>query len=294
MNRMETTQSSEEVVGRLLAAFDEFSPQLRKAARYIIDHPNEIALVPIRPLAQNAGVKPGTLVRIAATIGFDTFSAFRKPFRDRLRVDISLPERARRLEHEGDNTQRLYEEMRHAATSNLNDTFGSVDARKLRETADMLLRSKRVFISAVGSCYGMAHYLYYVARMAMPKVVLTPQQGSLAIDDLTDVGPSDLLIVLSFRPYRQETIDAARLARSKNGKVIAITDSSTAPIALAADVVFLVPNETPQFFPSMAAVVALVETLLAFVVARGGSKAVRSIETFNSMRHDFSIWWSTE
>ena len=59
--------------------------------------------------------------------------------------------RARRLEHEGDNTQRLYHEMQRAATSNLDGAFGGVDAKVMRETADMMLRSKRVFISAVGS-----------------------------------------------------------------------------------------------------------------------------------------------
>src|SRR5262245_28307460 len=141
MNRTEARQSSEEVLDRLLATFDELSPQLRKAARYIIDHPNEIALIPLRPLAQNAGVKPGTLVRVAAAIGFDTFSAFRKPFRERLGAPITVPERARRLEHEGDNTQRLFHEMQRAATSNLEGTFGSIDAKLMRETADMLLRS---------------------------------------------------------------------------------------------------------------------------------------------------------
>jgi DNA-binding MurR/RpiR family transcriptional regulator len=127
--------------------------------------------------------------------------------------------------------------------------------------------------------------------MALPGITLSPQAGSLPLDELADLGTRDLILLLSFQPYRRETIDASELARRKGMKIVAITDSRTSPIAMPADHVLVVPTETPQFFPSVAAAVALLETLLAFVVTQSGKKAVANIETFDRNRHDFSIWW---
>jgi DNA-binding MurR/RpiR family transcriptional regulator len=291
-NRTNAGEPSEQVLKRMIDQFDSLSPQLSKAARYLIDHPNEVALIPMRELAASAGVKPSTLVRVATAMGYESFSAMRLPFREKLRVVTNyIPERARRLESEGDNTQRLYTEMVDSVTANLSDLFASVDAKQLRETADAIVAANRVIITGVGSCYALANYFYYVARMALHNVVLTPQQGSLPIDDLTDVGAGDILVAFTFRPYRQETIDAAQIAKSHKAKVIAITDSRTAPVAFNSHTVFLIPTETPQFFPAVSSALALLECLLAFIVARGGRKAVRNIEAFDRMRHDFSVWW---
>jgi DNA-binding MurR/RpiR family transcriptional regulator len=293
MKTKATAETSENVLKKLIDQFDSLSPQLRKAARYLIDHPNEIALIPMRELAASAEVKPSTLVRVAAALGYESFASMRLPFREKLRVvSNQIPERARHLESEGDNTQRLYIEIVDSVTANLSDLFASIESKQLRDTADAIIGADRVIITGVGSCYALANYFYYVARMALHNVTLTPQQGGLPIDELTDVRAGDLMVVFTFRPYRQETIDAAQVAKSRKAKIIAITDSRTAPVALGAYKVFLIPTETPQFFPAISSAVALIECLLAFIVARGGRKAVRNIEAFDRMRHDFSVWWS--
>ncbi len=43
---------------RLISIFDDMPSQLQRAARYILEHPDEVALVSMRHLARNAGVQP--------------------------------------------------------------------------------------------------------------------------------------------------------------------------------------------------------------------------------------------
>lgn len=288
-------QTVNEVQAAIVARFDELSPQLKIAARYLVDNPNEVALNPLRQLAASAGVKPSTLVRVANAIGLRSFSQLRAPFRNALRAEPSrLMERARQLESEGDDMGRLLAEMANAIRTSVEETFGSIDAAALTAVAESILDARKVVVTAVGSCYALAHYFHYVARMAMSNIVLAPHQGSLAVDDLMDLRSQDVLIALSFRPYRQETIDAVELARNRGAKVVAISDSRTSPIAIGVDNVFVVPTDAPQFFPSTSGALALLEALLSFIVARGGRKVVRNIEAFDRMRHDLSIWWHQE
>lgn len=286
---------ADEILGRLIRILNELSPQRRKAAKYLIDHPDEIAVVPLRQLATNAGVKASTLVRVGAAIGFPNFSQLRLPFRAQLRLgDEFISDRARRLESQGHKQGKLYAGMAQAAMTNLEVLFSQDLAEPVTAVAKKMVAARRVVVTAVGSGYALAHQFCYVSRMALPSVVLTPQVGGLPVDDLIDLGPRDVALVMSFRPYRRETIDAATYARARGAFVVAITDSRTSPVAMPADTVMVVPTDTPQFFPSMTATMALLETLVASIVVQGGRKTVANVEAFDRMRHEFSVWWKED
>jgi hypothetical protein len=77
-----TPRSAKEVLQTLTGGFVAFSPQLQRAARFIIDHPREIGVQSMRALAVKAEVHPNTLVRLAQQIGFDGYDALRERFRD--------------------------------------------------------------------------------------------------------------------------------------------------------------------------------------------------------------------
>jgi hypothetical protein len=58
--------------------------------------------------------------------------------------------------------------------------------------------------------------------------------------------------------------------------------------------VFVAPTETPQMFSSMIAVTALLETLLAFMVADADEQVVANIEEFHRLRSETGVYWSGE
>ena len=53
------------ILDRVMTAYDDLSPQLRKAAQYVVDNPNEVGVNSMRQLAGLAGVQPNTLVRMS-------------------------------------------------------------------------------------------------------------------------------------------------------------------------------------------------------------------------------------
>ncbi len=69
-----------------------------------------------------------------------------------------------------------------------------------------------------------------------------------------------------------------------------ISDSPASPIVRMADHGFIVAADTPQFFPSSVSTVALLETLLSFVIAVASDEIVTRVETFHQRRHDLGIY----
>src|SRR5690606_32651221 len=57
------------------------SPQLRRAARYVRDHPQDVALNSMRALAGKAGVSPTSMTRLMQALEFDHFDEFQEVHR---------------------------------------------------------------------------------------------------------------------------------------------------------------------------------------------------------------------
>jgi len=63
------------------------------------------------------------------------------------------------------------------------------------------------------------------------------------------------------------------------------------PLAELANRTLIARTATPQFFPSMVAAAALVESLLAAVVAVGDDRIVGNIERYTRAREKHSAYW---
>ena len=123
------------------------------------------------------------------------------------------------------------------------------------------------------------------------RVVAIPREGSLPLDDLGRAGARDVLLAVTFQPYRSEVVEAVAAARDQGMAVIAVSDSLASPIAYKARHVFCVPTESAQFFTSIVALSALLETLMAFVIADAPKTVIASIEQFHERRHRLGVYW---
>ena len=284
----EPPKNARAVLAALTAAFPDLPPALQAAARYIIDHPREVSVQSMRALATKTAVHPNAFVRLARQIGFEGYDEMRERFRDFVVADGlgGFRDRARwlqELEAEGGPASVLGD-MAAAIGDNLERGFQKQDIDVLERVCESILQAERVYVLGVGGAYSLAYQFWYVTRMAFGHIEPVPRHGSQPIDDLATVGKSDLLIAMTFQPYRAETMDAVRLAKRRGTRVVGITDSATSPLAQEADELVTCPTHTPQFFQSHAAVMAILESITALLVARSGEEVQARIEAFHAER----------
>jgi DNA-binding MurR/RpiR family transcriptional regulator len=295
MNLIDTQppQSQEAVVERLLAAYNDLPGQLQISARYIIDHPHEVGLQSMRTLAVNADVHPNSFVRLARHIGFDGYDAMRERFRDFVRGGVgSSPDRVRWLQDmaKQGGSAEILGSMASACLDNTETMFEQQSIQDLDQAVDWMAASKRVFVLGLGLAYPLAYNFWYVARMGFDHFVLTPRHGSQPSDDIIRMNQDDCLLAMTFQPYRRETLAAVRLAKARGAKTIGITDSNASALCRESDLGLVSPTHTPQFFHSNSAVTALLESLCALLVVRGGEQATEAIEAFNTARWEAQIY----
>lgn len=281
----------------LLAAISErldtLSPELRKAAVFVLENSNEIGVCSIRQVANQAGVKPNTLVRFARLLDFDGYDDFRVPFRNEIRQAYNdFPDRARWLQSLSGAGQQseLYIQMVTGIISNIERTFGDINPEQVKSAAYSICTAKRTFVLGVGVGHMLARNFAYLAGMALDGVYAIPNDANPPIDDIGRAGEGDVLLAITFKPYRTEVVSAVHKAVKNGMKVIGISDSPASPIVTCADFGFVVSSRTRQFFTSTVAASALLETLLAFVIADANSNVVERIEKFHAQRHSSGVY----
>ncbi|MEX0365508.1 MAG: MurR/RpiR family transcriptional regulator [Ruegeria sp.] len=290
---MNDTNVSSTVLNRLTEEWDALTPEAQKAARYVLENPTDVGVSTVREIAEAAKVKPNTFVRMARQVGFDGYEDFRAPFRDAIRRGtVSFPDRARWLQNIGKSGELggLYADMVGAAIRNIEDTFAGIDATRLKVAADDIWNSRQVYTLGVGVNNSNARNFTYLASTGMKQFHAIPRPGSTPVDDLAWAGEQDVLIAMTCKPYRTEVIEAVKLAREQGLTVVGISDSPASPIILTAHHGFVVAADTPQFFPSSVSTIALLETLLSFVIAVSSDEIVERVERFHRRRHQLGLY----
>lgn len=281
-----------DVLIALADGLEELTPETRKAATYVLENPNDVGVSSIREIADAANVKPNTLVRLARSVGFDGYDDFREPFREEIRRGTaSFPDRARWLQslEVSGKLGGLYADMVSSAIRNVEETFAGIAPEDLKSAAEAIWAGRRVYTLGVGVNNSNARNFTYLASTGMVDFHAIPRPGSTPIDDLAWADERDVLIAMTCKPYRSEVVEAVGLAREQGLRVVGISDSLASPIVRGADFPFVVAADTPQFFPSSVSTIALLETLLSFVIASASPEVVDRVTRFHARRHQLGI-----
>lgn len=290
---MNDTDVSDSVLDRLTRDWDSLTPEAQKAARYVLENPQDVGVSTVREIAAAARVSPNTLVRMARQVGFDGYDEFREPFRAAIRQGrASFPDRARWLQEirkRGD-MGALYADMVGSAIRNIEESFAAISEAELKAAAELIWQSRSVYTLGVGVNNSSARNFTYLASTGMVRFHDIPRAGSTAVDDLAWADERDLMIAVTCSPYRREVIEAVEVARAQGITIVGISDSLASPVIRQSDHGFVVAADTPQFFPSSVSTIALFETLLSFVIAEASDEIVERVETFHRRRHQLGIY----
>ena len=282
-----------DAVRLIVESFSDLTPELQKAAKFILENPEEVGLNSMRTVAKDAGVKPATVSRLSKTLGFEEYERFREPFRQRLRkIEPTFASGVEEVQRRGaaDN-QALFAELRAQEIANIERTLSDANYEVIRDAAETMHRSRRVYVLGLRGAYAPAFLFYYAYQLFQGNSRLVDTRAGIFADQLRGIGKQDSLLVISFPPYTQLTIDAVSYAAEAGAKIIAITDSMVSPAANAAGHTIIAQNRSASFYHSFTGALAVVEALLTLLVAKKGGDAVKIAREAERQLSKVSAYW---
>jgi DNA-binding MurR/RpiR family transcriptional regulator len=264
----------------IVREFQGMSVQLQKAARYVLDRPNDVALLSMREQARHAGVHPSTMTRFAKFIGLSGYDDVRMSYAAAVREGSlgfakKAGEQVASQKLKGDKSLAL--EIAQSVTREIANIGAPLTLDRIVIAADILMNARRIYYLGLRSSHGVSWQLHYVLSLIGCQSVQLDGIAGTGSDALSQASDQDALFVTSVLPYTRLTMELAQYAKSRGVKVVALTDSEVSPLAQFADAAIFVSTESPSFFHTMAPAFVVVEILGSIIAGRKGGAALEAL-----------------
>jgi DNA-binding MurR/RpiR family transcriptional regulator len=286
-------RSAEKLIARISETFDELPSELRKAARYVTSNPSEVAFRSMRTVATAADVSPATMVRLAKALGLRSFEELREAFQTRIQArPPSFSARAREFRATQSKSKwvRGIHRVISEELSIIQSCVEDISDQDLETIGGMFTSARRIYVMGLRGMYPAAFFFHYSAAMFSDKTVLVAGDGGTHLDAMRGMGPKDVALLFTCRPYPTETVRAVRFAHRRGVKLVAVTDGPLSPAARAASVIVNVKPIQSSLLSAAAANVVVARVLAAVFLSVCNKSSVAAIRSTDQQFAAFEVY----
>lgn len=276
----------------LLEQFESMPPRLQAAARFVLDHPADVALMSMRELARKINVSHTTMARLVTWLGLNSYDDLRVRCIHALRAaDTDGSGRIERLGlQKGAGGSLLVRRISETIAAQVTRIADSEGVKQLGAAAEIIAGSRHIFCLGLRAAHPIARHFAY-ALSPLREVTLLDMGAGMGLDTLRHASSDDALLVIGFQPYTRATIEIAKQAEAKGTKVIAITHSRASPLARVANESILMAAKPPVSFQSAAPALVAVEILVALIADRTGANIEHVRKQTEQQLAELDIFW---
>ena len=271
---MANAQSYDELARRITDSYSELPGRLQGIARYVLGHPDAMALSTVAEIAREAQVPPSAVIRFANALGYSGFTELQRVYRERLVArSATYRERIEEMRRTGGDQGHVLPQLVDSSIRELERLREHLDPKRLRAATELVLGADAVFLLAQRRAFAVATYLAYGLAQLEFRACLLDSVGGMLRQQAGMARRGSVLIAASFRSYTREVVEAAEMAQAQGAAVIAITDQAVSPLAKFARVTLLVGDDPTVQFRSLVAPLCAAQAL---VMALGYATAERN------------------
>lgn len=272
---------SDSLRDRIIAQYDAMSAQLQQAARYVLEHPEEVALVSMREVARLADVQPATMTRLAKFLSLQGYDELRAQHAAALRQGSDgFAAKVRQRVDEGNETVEsdIASHMLQGLSAQIAKLCEPASLRQLEATATRLRTARKVYVLGLRSCHAVAWHFHYVMTLLGDRSVHLDGPGGTGGDALIRATSEDVMLVISIKPYASETLKLAQLAKDKGVGILSITDSEVSPLVGFSEQTVFCATESDSFFHTLTPALAVSEVLCTLLAEFNRPKALEALQ----------------
>lgn len=179
---------------RLRSHYPQLSPQEQRVGDFVFDHFDDLISYNSAELARLSGVSKATVSRLFKRLGYEKYKDMRDELRTLRQSGMPLTDNRDAVQGNTLLARHYKQEM-----ANLTQWVNGIDATQFGEVVQQLASSKRVFIVGLRNAYPVALHLRQQLLQARGGVQVLPQPGQTLSEELVEVMPDDMVVVLAFR-----------------------------------------------------------------------------------------------
>lgn len=278
------------LLNEISSKYKNFTPGQQKVAQYLCNNMHEAILLNIVNIAQMAEVSEATVTRFVNNLGFSGFREFKQKFGKVVFQELLT---TKKLTESADILQghsAIFKEIANGDIENIRNFKKQLSYENFNTTVEKLSNARSIYILGLRSCYSLSFYLAFNLRYFLHSVKLI----KLGIGDLPEqlqkIGPTDVLVVISFRRYTRDVVKITDKIKKKGANIIAITNSDLSPIAQLADKSLIVQTKIATYMESHTAPMCLINALIAAIALKEKDKTLSALQKLENEFKEFETY----
>jgi DNA-binding MurR/RpiR family transcriptional regulator len=237
----------------------------RRVAELVVRDPEAVAFGTVSSVAASTGTSNPTVIRFAAQLGFDGFTALRDAVRD----EVSQQIRSAIGRVHAPPAGPLLEQARAVELANIERTFAAIDEATLARAGDLLADvERRLWILPSSQMQGVAAHLADDLQLCRPRVVLLTGSEFRVATALARLRRADVLLSLDTQRHERWLVRVQRSAVDRGAVPVVVTDRLPCSLDLTGGLALTFACETTNPFESQVGLLALANVLVSSVVER--------------------------
>ncbi len=271
-------------------SYQGFSKGQKRIADYIKEHYDVAAYMTAAKLGETVDVSESTVVRFVMELGFEGYPEFKRALAGLVRSKLTSVQRIK-VTNSLIGDSDVLDKVLYSDIEKIKRTLEGIDRRAFDEAVRAIVDAKTVYIMGMRGTSYLAALLNYSFRMISDNVrLIQTTSGSETFEQMMSLGEDDVLIAISFPRYSKSIIKGVEFARSCGADVIALTDSTSAPIAAFADQVLIAESDMASYADSLVAPMSVINALIVAVAKECGERFNERLHRLESVWDEYNVY----
>lgn len=286
--KVNKVQEKVNVLEHIISVKGNLPNKQKQLCNYILENHQDIGLLTVKELAENANVGTTTVLRLVKTLGYNSFFELKKEFYE---IQIDYSDRFENVQRsfdndDQDNDYKTLSNVWQEGVRLLDQTFNPQLVENFKEAMDLIADAERINLLGLRPFKAVAIYLELLIEEFRSNTRQLSYDSESMFDRILQFKENEVMIIFGFTPYTQRTIDAAEVAYKRGVPIVLITDHLSCPIATFSNVILKV-EPWEKYFTVMP-IIALVEAIVVGLGKRNSKTSIQQIrnlvETLNEKK----------
>lgn len=217
----------------LQAILEQLKPSERKAAAFILAHPEEAVKLSVQKVAALSGVSEATVIRLARSLGMKGFQELK------LRIAGDLTNKNSSASYQEIMMEGSIESIVQAVSWNniksIQDTISVLAIEEIERAAELLSTARKIDVYGVGASAVIAADI----KQKLSRINLWCEAHSDLHAQLTSavsLTERDVAFGISYSGQTEDIIQSLTEAKQQGARIIALTKLGASPVADLADI----------------------------------------------------------
>ncbi|CAB1245116.1 MurR/RpiR family transcriptional regulator [Clostridium sp. MT-14] len=281
--------NNQDLIRTIQIKFPRLSKGQKLIAEYILKHYDKAAFMTAAKLGLNVGVSESTVVRFANELGFSGYPKLQKSLQELIKNKLTTVQRIE-LSNDFVSQESPLKSVLKSDMENIRATLEKINHKTFDDVVDSIFEAQKIYILGLRSSTAIADFLGFYLNLILDNVKVVGYGISDIFEQMINLKEGDLVIGIGFPRYAVRTIEALAFAKSRNAKIIAITDSLLSPLAARSDYTLIAQSNMASFVDSLVAPLSVINALIIAVGLREKEKISSTFSDLEDIWKEYQVY----